>query len=871
MNRNWLPMSLVVGAVLLAAPVMLDAEEIMLELRRQQPGIGESGFVPVVHRERWLGEETAVIVCDTWDLHHCLNAVRRLEEFGPRLNQVLVEARRRGATIIHSPSDCMPAYEGHPARRRALQTPRAADLPKEIEQWCLRIPAEEEGAYPIDQSDGGEDDDPADHAQWAAKLKSLGRNPGTPWKKQSDMIAIDSERDYLTDRGDEVWNILRARGIRHVVLTGVHANMCVLGRPFGLRQLARNGQQVVLMRDMTDSMYNPKRWPYVDHFTGNDLVVSHVERFVCPTTTSDQLLGGRPFRFRHDPRPEGEPIPSDPAPQVDRTAFERHWTVARMPSSWRVMTNRAVEQYRGIAWYRCTLRVPKAWTDAEALELQVGGPSTSHAWLNGQALVASAATGGAFGVTRDALIADDANLLVIRVEHSGGESGWDSAPKIVGGPRPWLLAGRWQFRLGDDPTWSNMPLPARFGTATDIVFEPPSEATASLPIRIRVASGKHAREDCPVSVPIPGLAPGEPIHLVERGPGEEGDGASREIPVQLEPGASPRVWWILSGATPAGAVREFELRAGSGAASVSASKSDSVVVVSDEAKIRVSARGKPVLEYNQAHVEPPAGIDARNGRSAHIHPLRTPSGRIVTDEFPPDHAHQSGVFLAYTKTEFAGRQPNFWDLVGGTGRVRFGKRINTVSGPVFGGWMCEHEHVDQGVSGGRVALQEQWDARVWNVDGAAGLWILDITSTRRCASEEPLRLPTYHYGGMALRGAREWTPAASQFRTSEGKGRDDGNHTRPRWCDLHGQVSGGHAGLAIMTHPSNFRFPEPLRIHPSMPYMVYTPSQLGDWEIAPGESPVSRYRFVAHDGEVTDQRLDAIWQDFADPPMVEIR
>ena len=110
------------------------------------------------------------------------------------------------------------------------------------------------------------------------------------------------QHDYISDRGDEVWNILEQRGIKCVILTGVHTNMCVLGRPFGLRQMVRNGKCVVLMRDMTDTMYNPARWPYVSHFTGTDLVISHVERPVCPTITSDQLLGGKPFRSPDDQR-----------------------------------------------------------------------------------------------------------------------------------------------------------------------------------------------------------------------------------------------------------------------------------------------------------------------------------------------------------------------------------------------------------------------------------------------------------------------------------------------------------------------------------------------------------------------------------------
>ncbi len=101
----------------------------------------------------------------------------------------------------------------------------------------------------------------------------------------------------MSDSGVEIWNLLEQRGIKNVVLLGVHLNMCVSGRPFGLRQLAKNGKHVVLMRDMTDTMYNPAKWPYVDHFKGTALFVEHVEKYICPTMTSDQILGGRPFVF----------------------------------------------------------------------------------------------------------------------------------------------------------------------------------------------------------------------------------------------------------------------------------------------------------------------------------------------------------------------------------------------------------------------------------------------------------------------------------------------------------------------------------------------------------------------------------------------
>jgi type 1 glutamine amidotransferase len=75
-----------------------------------------------------------------------------------------------------------------------------------------------------------------------------------------------------------------------------------LGRPFGLRQLSKNGKNVVLMRDMTDTMYNPQRWPYVTHYVGTERIVEHIERSVCPTITSVDFLGGKPFRFQGDKR-----------------------------------------------------------------------------------------------------------------------------------------------------------------------------------------------------------------------------------------------------------------------------------------------------------------------------------------------------------------------------------------------------------------------------------------------------------------------------------------------------------------------------------------------------------------------------------------
>ncbi len=276
----------------LALPAFAADGPLSLTLQSRSP----SGKVALV-REQWQPARTAIIVCDMWDLHHCKNAVTREGEMAPRMNEVLERARKEGVLIIHAPSSCMKPYEGTPARERAKSAPPAARLPDKIGEWCKQIPAEEQAVYPIDQSDGGEDDDPAEHAKWAEELKAKGLNPRAPWTKQLDVLRIDQSKDAISDSGVEIWNLLEARNIDNVILVGVHTNMCVAGRPFGLRQMAKNGKHVVLMRDMTDTMYNPQRWPFVSHTRGTELFIQHVEKRICPTITSDQLVGGQPFAF----------------------------------------------------------------------------------------------------------------------------------------------------------------------------------------------------------------------------------------------------------------------------------------------------------------------------------------------------------------------------------------------------------------------------------------------------------------------------------------------------------------------------------------------------------------------------------------------
>jgi putative membrane-bound dehydrogenase-like protein len=252
-------------------------------------GAAASAFNAQEKIVEWDPAQTAIIICDMWNQHWCRGATRRVAELAPAMNRAVSAARARGVLIVHSPSSCMDPYQDHPARKRAESAPRAANLPPYIGEWCHKIPAEEQGVYPIDQSDGGCDDGPQ-------------CPQGSPWKSQISAILIHDE-DAISDSGTEIWNLLESRGIKNVMLMGVHTNMCVLGRPFGLRNLVRAGKNVVLVRDLTDTMYNSRMRPYKSHFEGTRRIVEHIEKYVAPTITSTDLTGQPAFAFQPDDRP----------------------------------------------------------------------------------------------------------------------------------------------------------------------------------------------------------------------------------------------------------------------------------------------------------------------------------------------------------------------------------------------------------------------------------------------------------------------------------------------------------------------------------------------------------------------------------------
>lgn len=243
---------------------------LQLNLRSRDKATGE----PTVQRAAWRACDTAIIICDMWDDHYCQSAAQRVSVMAPRMNEVITAARNHGVMIIHAPSGCMDQYEPSPHRLR-MQQARHSTPPVEIAGWCYLDP-ETEGELPILDSRS-----PCDDPVVGEAVKVF-----TKQHPDLDIIGYDG----VSDSGIEIYNFCTQEGITNIVLMGVHTNMCVLGRPFGIRQQVRLKMNVALCRDLTDAMYDPREPPYVSHTRGTELVIEHIEKHWCPSITGEDLM-----------------------------------------------------------------------------------------------------------------------------------------------------------------------------------------------------------------------------------------------------------------------------------------------------------------------------------------------------------------------------------------------------------------------------------------------------------------------------------------------------------------------------------------------------------------------------------------------------
>ena len=185
-------------------------------------------------------------------------------------------------------------------------------------------------------------------------------------------------------------------------------------------------------------------------------------------------------------------------------------------------------------------------------------------------------------------------------------------------------------------------------------------------------------------------------------------------------------------------------------------------------------------------------------------------------------------------------------------------------------------------------LHEIWAVRAYATEKEG--FLFELQSEQKCASNSPLVINEYHYGGMAIRGNDQWmdlghVPAirdwqkalkkdpnaprpdfpdmAREFLTSEGKYWYNGNHTKSRWVAMYGEIDEKPAGVAVLSHPNNFRSTQKVRLHPSKPYFCFAPMIDGEFKIERGETYRSEFRYLAYGGDTEPELIEKHWERYA--------
>ena len=388
---------------------------------------------------------------------------------------------------------------------------------------------------------------------------------------------------------------------------------------------------------------------------------------------------------------------------------------------------------------------------------------------------------------------------------------------------------------------------------------PPATPAVELHRRweITVKAGSRAREAVTVSALLPATPPAKSVRV--RAP--KGALVSSQMP-----GDGQVVFKINP--MKAGAQAIFLAEEGE---SPAASEKAGVLAVQDPEGVKLTIDGKPILTYQ---TQRPAGgkdIAPEYGRNGYLHPVYSPAGVLVTDDYPPDKPYQHGIWTGWQKVESGGSHPDFWDTSLKKGRVAMESVAPLWGGPLRGGFGSHQIFADMDSRAGAIILREGWSVAAFRDASRASYFLVDLESTQAVLKGQTT-LAENSFGGIIMRGNRDWQGAGqSIFLTSEGQSRSKAQGAPAHWCYLGGKSGGKLAGVAILSNPQNSAKPEAVFIDPEAPVMGFAPSKNGSITVRPGKPLKLRYRFVVLDGKPDKKLLDHLWDDFTNPPAVDVR
>lgn len=263
-----------------------------------------------------------------------------------------------------------------------------------------------------------------------------------------------------------------------------------------------------------------------------------------------------------------------------------------------------------------------------------------------------------------------------------------------------------------------------------------------------------------------------------------------------------------------------------------------------------------------------------------LYPFNGPAGTPVTRNFPMrddipgekhDHPHHRSVWIAYGEVNGTDN----WSEEKDHAFIRHIRFEEVSGGPVFGRIRSVNNWVNN------LGAKQMEDVREFTFFNLGSERLVDVKIRFRATAGEVRFTDTKEGGIISVRvatsmdGERGGTIVNAYGGITEAE-----NWGKPaQWVDYSGPVENESMGIAIMDHPTSFRYPTRWHVRDyglftanpfALKYYEPDSGKIGDHTIPNGEEIAFRYRIYVHEGDAEHAGVRDRYFGFIAPPKVEL-
>ena len=378
-------------------------------------------------------------------------------------------------------------------------------------------------------------------------------------------------------------------------------------------------------------------------------------------------------------------------------------------------------------------------------------------------------------------------------------------------------------------------------------------------MNLTVTAGPHGYKNCPLQVSVDG-------RKLDMGEGALVDTDGNRVPCQLsEAGGRALLTWMEPG-LEAGQTRTYKFQS----EPVAGSTSVEIDEVGEDV-LEVKIGGKLFTRYSFGPDYP----------RPFLYPFVGPNQVQVTRNFPTktdvpgethDHPHHRSVWVAYGEVNGTDN----WSEGEGHAWIKHQKFEEVSSGPVFGRIRSLNTWTS---SDGAAQMSDVREFTFHNIDSER---IMDV-GVKLIASEGDVALTDTKEGGVIsvrVATSMDGDKGGTIVNAYGGRTESETWGKPAHWVDYCGPVDDKTMGIAIMDHPSSFRYPSRWHVRDyglftANPFALkyYEPDRgwNGDHTIKSGEELDFKYRLYVHEGDTEQAQVGQRYFGFIAPPRVEVK